>query len=214
MIKHRSSLSGARKGFTLVELLVSIAIFAVLSALGWKVFDYLVKVKDRNAMHEQNLSQLQDAFLQFQRDALQIVPMTANQSSEIQPALTLSDQILSFSRAGVTDPMQQGLSPFERVQYQYNAQEKKLYRLKYAGLNIHPNRQPLSSVVLDRVDEFQITVLNPAELNRWPDNTIDPQDLEKIRVLPKGIRVQFSVNDVQYEWIFSLLKNDDLEKKD
>ncbi|HFF5459995.1 TPA: type II secretion system protein J, partial [Acinetobacter baumannii] len=39
-------------GFTLVELLVAIAIFAVLSLLGWKIFDYLLKVRDRNAEHE------------------------------------------------------------------------------------------------------------------------------------------------------------------
>ena len=32
-----------KNGFTLVELLVAIAIFAVLSMLGWKVFDYLLK---------------------------------------------------------------------------------------------------------------------------------------------------------------------------
>ncbi|WP_252357130.1 PulJ/GspJ family protein, partial [Acinetobacter baumannii] len=38
-------------GFTLVELLVAIAIFAVLSLLGWKIFDYLLKVRDRNAEH-------------------------------------------------------------------------------------------------------------------------------------------------------------------
>ena len=41
-----------KQAFTLVELLVAIAIFAVLSMLGWKVFDYLLKVKDRNAEHE------------------------------------------------------------------------------------------------------------------------------------------------------------------
>ena len=50
-----------RAGFTLVELLVAIAIFAVLSALGWKVFDYLIKVKERNAQHEQKLANLQQA---------------------------------------------------------------------------------------------------------------------------------------------------------
>ncbi|MFI7850055.1 type II secretion system protein J, partial [Acinetobacter baumannii] len=42
-------------GFTLVELLVAIAIFAVLSLLGWKIFDYLLKVRDRNAEHEVHL---------------------------------------------------------------------------------------------------------------------------------------------------------------
>ena len=66
-----------RSGFTLIELLVAIAIFAVLSALGWKIFDYLIKVKDRNVMHEENLGQLQGAYQQIQRDTLQIVPISA-----------------------------------------------------------------------------------------------------------------------------------------
>ncbi len=35
------------KGFTLVELMVAIAIFAVLSALGWKVLIILSKLKIR-----------------------------------------------------------------------------------------------------------------------------------------------------------------------
>ena len=61
-------------GFTLIELLVSIAIFAVLSALGWKIFDYLVKVKDRNAQHEAALSELQESYQQIQRDLLQAMP--------------------------------------------------------------------------------------------------------------------------------------------
>lgn len=77
------------KGFTLVELLVAIAIFAVLSALGWKVFDYIVKTKDQNAVHEQRLGQLQETYQQILRDTVQAVPLTANINSDIQPALVL-----------------------------------------------------------------------------------------------------------------------------
>lgn len=66
-------------GFTLVELLVAIAIFAVLSLLGWKIFDYLLKVRDRNAEHEVHLFELQDAYQQILRDTLQIIPLSANQ---------------------------------------------------------------------------------------------------------------------------------------
>ena len=65
------------RAFTLVELLVAITIFAVLSMLGWKVFDYLIKVKDRNAEHETHLFALQDAYQQVLRDSLQIIPPDA-----------------------------------------------------------------------------------------------------------------------------------------
>lgn len=199
------------KGFTLVELLVAIAIFAVLSALGWKIFDYLVKVKDRNAMHEENLAQLQEGYLQIQRDMLQIVPLSSNIGGEIQSALILSNQQLKFSKSGVTDPLNQGLSPFERIEYQYNLQEKKLYRLKYNSLNLIPAAQPLSSVMLSDVEDFQISVLNPAELIQWPENT---QQTDKPNVLlPKGVKIKFKLRGVEYEWMFSLLNTDFMNKK-
>ncbi|BFM35544.1 type II secretion system minor pseudopilin GspJ [Acinetobacter towneri] len=204
----------AKKGFTLVELLVAIAIFAVLSALGWKVFDYLAKVKDRNAMHEANLEQLQESYQQILRDTMQAVPLTANVKGQQQPALVLQNGRFNFSKTGVTDPLQQGISPHERVEYQYRADEKKLYRLKYRNLHQTGNDQPESSVMLDEVEAFEIMVLNPNELSSWPESNIDPQQTEQLRLLPKGIKINLTVRDVQYEWIFSLLQTDFLKKKD
>ena len=203
-----------KKGFTLVELLVAIAIFAVLSALGWKVFDYLAKVKDRNAMHEANLEQLQESYQQILRDTMQAVPLTANVKGQQQPALVLHNGRFNFSKTGVTDPLQQGISPHERVEYQYRADEKKLYRLKYRNLHQTGNDQPESSVMLDEVEAFEIMVLNPNELSSWPESNIDPQQTEQLRLLPKGIKINLTVRDVQYEWIFSLLQTDFLKKKD
>ena len=215
MMKAQMDVSFKQKAFTLVELLVAIAIFAVLSALGWKVFDYLIKVKDRNMMHEQNLGQLQEAYLQMQRDALQVVPLTANISGKLQPALTLNSQSLSFNKAGVTDPLKQGLSPYERIELQYNPQDKKIYRLKYANLNVNQSAQPLSSVLLSDVDQFRVSVLNPNELEQWPENNVDLADAKAIRILPKGLRITFTIKEVEYEWIFSLLNTGSLiEKKD
>ena len=85
-----------RAGFTLVELLVAIAFFVVLSALGWKVYDYLAKVKDRNAMHEPNLEQLQESYQQILRDTMQAVPLTANIKGQQKPALVLQNGRFNF----------------------------------------------------------------------------------------------------------------------
>lgn len=194
-----------RSGFTLVELLVAIAIFAVLSALGWKIFDYLIKTKERNQQHELQIFELQDAYQIILRDSLQLIPMTANINSQIRPALSLSDTSLQFSKAGVSDPFKEGLAPYERIEYRYVPSEKMVYRLKYRSLNITNNEQPESSVLLKNVDQFRITVLNPQILNQWPEAGADLSQPTSMQHLPRGLKIDVQRSDVNYEWIFPLL---------
>ncbi|MEQ1289601.1 type II secretion system minor pseudopilin GspJ [Acinetobacter johnsonii] len=202
-----------RSGFTLVELLVAIAIFAVLSALGWKVFDYLIKIKERNTQHEQRLGQLQEAYQQVLRDTVQIVPITANVAGQVQPAVMLQNGQLTFSKTGVTDPLMQGIPPDERVEYIYKADEKKLYRYKYKNLNQTGNVQPETSVLLDSVDQFQIMLLNPNEIAQWPEVALSEKDVTQAKILPRGLKINLTVNEVSYEWVFSLLNTDFLKQK-
>lgn len=192
-------------GFTLIELLVSIAIFAILSALGWKIFDYLIKIKDRNQVYEQQLFELQDAYQFLLRDSLQIIPNTANINGQLRPALSLSENILQFSKGGVSDPLKEGLAPYERIEYRYVASEKVVYRLKYKNLNAVSSEQPVSSVVLKNVDQFQIAVLNPQLLTQWPDPQIDVTQSQNLRILPRGLKVNLNIAGTEYEWIFPLM---------
>ncbi|AXY56921.1 type II secretion system protein GspJ [Acinetobacter chinensis] len=201
------------KGFTLVELLVAIAIFAVLSALGWKVFDYLSKVSERNEMHEANLSALQEAHQQILRDSLQIAPLTANIKGETAPALILQNGVLIFSKTGVTDPLAQGTPPDERVEYRYRADEKKLYRLKYSYLNQTGQEQPVSSVLLENVEQYDVSVLNPAELKSWPEATADAENVQQKALLPRGIMLSLTVQGISYQWLYSLLNTDFLKQE-
>lgn len=197
-----------KNGFTLVELLVAIAIFVILSALGWRVFDHVRITRDQNAVHEQKLNQLQQGYQQILRDMVQTVPLTANFNGDIQPALVLQNGRFNFSKTGVTDPLEQGIAPDERVEYQYRADEQKVYRLKYRNLNQTGRDQPESSVLISDVEQFQITALNPNELSQWPESGLDLNKIENKQLLPKGIKINLTVQGVQYEWLFSLLNTD------
>ena len=137
---------------------------------------------------------------------MQIIPLTANDGRQIQAALVLNDRSFMFSKAGVSDPLKQGLSPYERIEYRYDSAQKKVYRLKYSNLNI-PNRiQPVSSTLLENVDQFKVTVLNPQELTQWPENINDPNNVVELKKLPLGLKIQLTVAGTDYEWIYSLLR--------
>ncbi|WP_081403388.1 type II secretion system protein GspJ [Acinetobacter equi] len=198
-------------GFTLIELLIAIAIFAVLSALGWKVFDHIAHVKDRNMVREKMLIDLQTAYQVILKDSLQIIPIAANINNQMQPSLILENNRLVFNKAGVVDPLQQGKSPFERIEYLYNENEKSVLRLKYQNLNHAGNDIPESSVFLRNVDEFRVEVLNPDALVVWPmSQNVEAQD-QIVGELPKGIKFDITQNGVKYEWIFSLLNTEYLK---
>ncbi len=209
-----------RLGFTLIELLVAIAIFAVMSALGWKVLSHVQTLRERNVEHEKKLFALQQAYQQFLRDSLQIVPITANNNGQIKAALLLNSREFSFSKAGVTDPLQQGLSPYERIEYRFDTQQQKLYRLKYSELNQVSRSQPESSTLLEGVEQFEVTALNPQSLREWPEaaslanisnnnstsaNGIPPEQLLALQQLPRGLQVKITIAGTEYEWVFSLL---------
>lgn len=198
-----------QRGFTLVELLVAIAIFAILSTMGWKIFNHVVSVRDRNVEHEHHLMALQSAHQQILRDSLQIVPLEGSVRQNKRPALVLDEDTFHFSKVGVSDPLRQGYAPTERIEYRYRADEQKLYRLRYRHLNSDGRDQPDSSVLLENVEDFKILVLNPELLTRWPDNQQDQsQDPAALKYLPKGIQVVLTVQGTEYVWTYSLLNTD------
>ena len=58
----------SQRGFTLLELMIAMAIFAALAILGWQVFDSVNRARERAQLHADDLAVLQYAYLQLQQD--------------------------------------------------------------------------------------------------------------------------------------------------
>lgn len=199
-------------GFTLIEVLVALAIFAVLALAGWKVFDSLIKVRERNQVYTQRLSALQSTYTLMLRDFSQASARPARQSRLAEPAFIVNDQEITFTRMGAFDPTLRSTSSLERISYRYDAAQQRLTRTSYRQPDQARSQTAPLSVVLTDISNFTVQALEPAPTDRWPPalNVTQPDDVAKPQGdtrLPQGIQIQFSQNDRPILWRFSLAKN-------
>lgn len=199
------------RGFTLIEVLVALAIFAVLALAGWKVFDALIKVRERNQIYTQRLSALQSSYTLMLRDFSQLAARPARQANMTEPALLIADNKITFTRMGAFDPTMRSNSSLERITYQYDSAQQRLIRTSYRNPDQTRSQTPPSSILLSEISNFSIQALEPAPTDFWPPvnqlvETDDSKSPKGDSRLPQGVQVQFTINDRPILWRFSLVK--------
>ena len=184
-----------QQGFTLLELMVAMTIFAVLAVAGWQVFDGLNRSKDRAQIQTTALSEIQFAYLQIQKDMAQIVPYqlkseegasqgsqgsslqnndTATQDTAINQmsnGFTLSSDSVSFIRFADPDPRYQSSPLLERIVYRID--NNRLLRQRFHSLNATETQTPLESVLLSDVTNIRFQALTPEPVAVFPDPVAD-----------------------------------------
>lgn len=96
-----------QQGFTLLELVIAMAIFALLGLACWRLFDGVVRAERSTAVHEQELRRLQRALAVIERDVLQI---------NAQP-IVLKQTFLQFQRGNWRNPLDLPRSELQNVSY-------------------------------------------------------------------------------------------------
>ena len=163
-------------GFTLLELMVAMAIFAMLAVAGWQVFDGVNRARERAQFHADNLAVLQYAYLQLQQDMNQMIPYQAvdtqganslinnastnnaatnnnNSTQENAPApepfMSLDGARISFVRFADPDPRYQSSASVQHIEYIFA--DERLIRRQYTSLAGGSDSISLDSVLLEGV---------------------------------------------------------------
>ncbi len=182
-------------GFTLLELLIALAIFAVLSTLAYGSLRSALLNRELSQERTEQLARLQMAFLFIGRDLEQAVDRPIRDTyGDTQPALFTPQQYyrLEFTRAGWNNPAQRRRSTLQRVAYAL--EEGRLIRHSWWMLDRTDEKPTFSQPLLDGVEEFELRFLDH-ELKwarEWPLLTRDEEKPPPALPLAVEVTIQLS----------------------
>ena len=160
------------KGFTLLELMVAIALFAMISTASYKLFMSVTKAQEVTNTVMDELDELQRAEIILESDLFQAVqrPIRDDQGRQ-QPALRLpgiGGTAIEFTRAGWQNPLQATRSTLQRVAY--SLEGKELIRYYWPMLDRAPGTKRIRQTVLRGVKnvKFRVLEISGDWLKTWP----------------------------------------------
>lgn len=171
------------KGFTLLELLVALAIFAMMAVLAYSGLSTVLTVQANTDQLATQLAQLQVAFGWLGRDLQQQVARPIrDEYGDRQFSIRGESSYLELTRAGWRNPAQQPRSSLQRVAYRL--EKDKLLREYWVVLDRAQDSQAIPLDLLEQVEALQFRFLDNQQQwhEQWPVSTKKPLTLKLIEV--------------------------------
>lgn len=178
-------------GFTLLELLVAVAILSLISMGAYKLLSDTIMIRERGQVQQRQLRDLQKAMMLIQRDLQQATPRAIrDEFGDVQPAVYLPQpNVLEFSRRGWRNPLQQVRSEIVRLRYRLEGGE--LLRERWEVLDRSRQTQPERIVLLEKVTDFSIQVVSQGNRSdSWPPLSQSGADRSKV-AMPQAVELTF-----------------------
>jgi general secretion pathway protein J len=184
-------------GFTLIELMVAILIFAIISIISYRTLTSLVSTKQIVTATQDKWNSLVNTITWLEASCNRILPLVIrDDSGAIMPAVIgknkLNNQFdaqLEITLSGyIGDPIYGSTAP-KRLGFRFD--DGKLFLVTWPVLNRVISTQPQLDLLVDNVKSFQQSFLYPDKQWRdiWPDAGIP------VNKLPQGIRVTIIMNN-------------------
>jgi general secretion pathway protein J len=167
-------------GFTLIEILVAMAIFTIIGLASTGVLTSVINSDQLSSERFAKLEELQRAMLTIERDLLQIVPRAVRINGEpVSAVITGGEDVfdsdadgLGFVRLGWHNP--QMLLPRSSLQaVGYRIQEEQLQRLFGNYVDNVIGYEPKVKVLLSDIEDFKVSFLTEIEQLEEPEEWKD-----------------------------------------
>ena len=169
--------NGTMRGFTLVEMLLALAILAALSVAAIGVLQNVIRADTLTKEKAQQIQALQQTFSQMAADFNQIVPRRGRNDDALFSAgrflLGSDDWAIAFNRSGWPNPM--GILPRSEIQsVSYRLRQQQLERLSYDQQDPLTGSRPTTWVLQRDVQAFRLRFYASG---RWQDRWESAQNL-------------------------------------
>jgi general secretion pathway protein J len=185
-------------GFTLLEVLIAVAIFVIVGALAMGGYNELVKQSDIVESSNKRSRQVQSAIQRLVQDFATLEPRPVREplGESFRPALRAdarSEELAELTHSGWSNPAGMPRSTLQRVIYR--VEDKKLVREYWYVLDRTMSGEPASAVVLNNVERatFRFLDNNRRWHEQWPPIGYSAPDVLRLR--PIAVEITLELED-------------------
>ncbi|HEY4368554.1 MAG TPA: type II secretion system minor pseudopilin GspJ [Steroidobacteraceae bacterium] len=165
--------AAGQAGFTLLEVLVAVAIFVIVGVLALTGYNELAKQSERVETGAARVRAVQSAIMHLNQDFASLEPRPVRQpiGDGLLPAVLAdnrAEEVVELTRSGWSNPAGVPRPTLQRVAYRL--QDNKLLRDYWVSLDHTSSVDPVSVVLLDRVKSVKLRFMpnNREWQDQWP----------------------------------------------
>jgi general secretion pathway protein J len=198
LCSRKSHIFARYTGFTLLELLVALAVFVIMSVAAYSGLRSILSAQAHVEAQAQRLAQVQMAFRFIKNDIEQIIPRDIrDEYGDLRPALEsddISGNLLVFTRSGWDNPLEHPRSTLQRVAYR--VEEERLFRLHWNTLDRSGINEPHKTMLLDNIQAARVRFLDGTTEDEWQTVWPPTENKEKaVSSLPRAVELSITLND-------------------
>ena len=187
-----------QKAFTLIEVLVALAIFGILSALAYGALSQTLLSAEMLNERMDRLQAIQKTMRHLSQDFIQLAPrpVRLELGDSLGPALQSdlrSEYAVELTRGGWSNPVALPRGTLQRAAYRL--EEDELVRYYWTVLDRTLSNEPIAVTILDGVEGLKLSYLldNGDSIEQWPPpNTPGPLGL---RQRPRAVEIILTLQD-------------------
>ncbi len=188
------------RGFTLIEILVAVAIFGLLSVGAYSVLDAGMRSKIQTQKRLDQLEVLQRVIYSIEKDIqmLSLRPVRNELGDQLPIFRAQSDfsgqsGFMELTRANWRNPLQLPRSNLQHIIYNFD--QGKLVRHHSIFLDTTTNSPSVERVLIENVDSFKMEFLNKGNQwsSQWANFGFSTEDDKKKNNVPKAIKISLEV---------------------